>query len=97
VAFVEHTAWDVALASSALAYIDADLAFAISHIYITQDTLMGLSRGVLQSMYINPPTANTNTFLGAVSVYYDDVVLLEPQLLKMYDEVVPRISTTLGD
>jgi len=94
VAFVEHTAWDLALASSALAYIDSDLAFAISHIYITQENLTELTRGVVQSMYINPPTANT-TFLGAVSVYYDDVVLVEPQLLTLYDEVLPQIGMAL--
>ena len=97
VAFVEHTAWDVAVASAALAYLDADLAFAISHVYITQDNLTQLTRGFLQSMYINPPTTNTTAFLGAVTVYYDDVVLIEPQLLKMYDELLPRISKTLGD
>jgi hypothetical protein len=95
VAFVEHTAWDLALASSALAYIDPDLAFAISHIYITQENLRELTRGVVQSMYINPPSANT-TFLGAVSVYYDDVVLVEPLLLTMYDDVLPQIASALG-
>jgi hypothetical protein len=94
VAFVEHTAWDLALASAAMGYIDEDLAFKISHIYITQENLAELTRGVVQSMYINPPTANT-TFLGAISVYYDDVVLVEPQLLAMYDEVVPQIGMAL--
>jgi hypothetical protein len=96
VAFVEHTAWDLALASSSLAYIDPDLAFAISHIYITQENLTTLTRGVSQAMYINPPAAPNTTFLGAISAYYDDVVFIEPKLLTLYDDVLPRIDVALA-
>ena len=28
----------------------------------------------------------------SVAVYMDDVVLLEPQLLKVYDEILPKIE-----
>jgi hypothetical protein len=32
-----------------------------------------------------------------VNVYYGDIVLWEPALLKLYDEVIPQIDRALGD
>ena len=97
VAFLEHTAWDLALANASLGYVDSDLGFALSHIYITQTNLWDLTRGMTQAMYNNPPALGGPTFLGAVSVYYDDAVLLEPRLLQMYDDALQRIDKTLGE
>jgi hypothetical protein len=96
-AFFEHTAWDLALATQSLAYIDSDLAFAISRVYNAQDTLVELTRGVTQAMYVNPPGVSQRSFLEAVAIYYGDATLSEPQLLKMYDELVPRIDRALGE
>lgn len=93
----EHTAWDLALATQSLAYIDARLAFALSRVYTTQQDYAELSRGVLQAMYVLNPTENETAFFGAVVVYYGDVVLYEPKLLSLYDELLPQIDRALGE
>ena len=93
----EHTAWDLALATQSLAYIDPALAFALSRVYTTQQGYTELSRGVLQAMYLLNPTENEGAFFGAVVVYYGDVVLYEPKLLSLYDELLPQIDKALGE
>jgi hypothetical protein len=96
-AFFEHTAWDLALATQALAYIDSSLAFALSRIYTSQQDYAELSRGVLQAMYVLNPIENEAAFFSAVLVYYGDIVLWEPKLLSMYDELLPQIDRALGE
>src|SRR5262249_7091087 len=96
-AIFEHTAWDLALATQSLAYIDPQLAFALSRIYGVQQTLAELTRGIMQAMYLRPPMENVGAFLGTVALYYGDLVLIEPKLLEMYDELVPRIDRALGE
>jgi hypothetical protein len=93
----EHTAWDLALATQSLAYIDPPLAFALSRIYTSQQDYAELSRGVLQAMYLLNPTKNLEAFFGAVVVYYGDIVLMEPKLLSLYDELLPQIDRALGE
>ena len=43
------------------------------------------------------PTSGPTAFFSAVAVYYGDVVLLEPKLLTMYDDVLPQIERALGE
>jgi len=95
-AFFETTAWDLALATQSLADIPQDVAYDISRVYRTQQGYVQLSQGMLNSMYINNPYTGSEAFLGSVGVYLDDVTLLEPQLLKMYDELLPKIGAELG-
>jgi hypothetical protein len=92
-----HTAWDLALATQSLAYIDSSLAFALAHIYNSQQGYADLTRGVVQAMYLRPPSENLDAFLRALALYYDDVVLIEPELIKMYDELLPQIDRALGE
>ena len=96
-AFIEHTAWDLALATQSLAYIDERLAFALSRVYSTQQEYAELSRGLLQAMYIHPPGENMAVFFGAVSVYYGDITQLDPKLIEMYDDLEGQISRALGE
>lgn len=93
----EHTAWDLALATQSLTYIDRGLAFDLSRIYSSQDDYAGLSRSVLQAMYLRPPAEDLDAFFRVVALYYDDVVLDEPRLIEMYDAVLPRIDKMLGE
>jgi hypothetical protein len=72
------------------------VAYDISRVYRTQQGYVQLSQGMLNSMYINSPYTGSEAFLGSVGVYLDDVTLLEPQLLKMYDELLPKIGAELG-
>jgi hypothetical protein len=92
----EQTAWQLALATQALVDIDPDLSFELARIYGVQSRYLGLTVGVTQAMYLRPPSENATAFLHSLSVYYSDVVELEPALLKLYDEMLPRIDRELG-
>ena len=96
-AFFEHSAWDVALATQSLAYIDTDLAFAISRIYTVQQNYADLTRGILQATYLRPVDENLPAFISASVEYYGDIVLIEPQLLGAYDEMLPQLDRALGE
>ena len=81
----EHTAWDLAIATQALSYVDPRLAFALSRIYGVQQDYAALSGGVLQAMYLRPPGQDLGAFFQTVALYDSDIVLLEPGLVAMYD------------
>jgi hypothetical protein len=91
--FFEQTAWDLALGTQSLAQIDQDVASSLSRIYGLQRTYHDQTRGILQAMYLKPLNEN---YAGLAS-YYGDVVLWEPALIRMYDEVLPRIDRALGE
>ena len=91
-ALFETTAWDLAIATQSLADLPQEVAYDISRLYRIQQEYAQLTQGMLNSMYINSPYASGDGFLMSVAVYMDDVVLLEPQLLKVYDEVLAKIE-----
>ncbi|HMJ85003.1 MAG TPA: hypothetical protein VK504_17600, partial [Vicinamibacterales bacterium] len=94
----ERTAWDLALMTQSLTFVDPSLAFALSRIYTTQQGYADLSRGILQAMYLLPPMSeNPTPFFGALSVYYGDIVYYDPKLLELYDEILPQIDRALGE
>ena len=92
----EHTAWQLALATEALVDIDPDLSFALARIYGVQTRYQGLTEGITNAMYLRPPDEDTTAFLRSLSLYYSDVVLLEPALVKLYDEMLPQLDRALG-
>jgi hypothetical protein len=94
-AVFEQTAWDLALSTQSLTYIDPDLAFALSKVYNSQQQYLGLTRGITQAMYLVPLKENFDAFVAATDTYFSDVVLMEPKLLQMYDEVLPLIDREL--
>jgi hypothetical protein len=96
-AFFDRTSWDLALTTQSLAYLEPDLAFAIARIYNSQQGYSELTRGVLQAMYLKPPSENLDSFLRVVEIYYADIVIAEPRLVQMYDELMPRIDRALGE
>jgi hypothetical protein len=94
-AFIESSAWDLALATQSLAYIDSDLALAISHVYAAQRQLEDAARAVTQAMYA---TTDGAAFLShGLATYWGDCTLLEPRLLTMYDDVLPRLNRALDE
>jgi hypothetical protein len=92
----EHTAWDLALATQALTYIDSDLAYSLSRAYGVQQSYGDLTSGMTQAMYMLQPQENFDAFAQAIETYFGDVTYLEPRLLTMYDELLPRIDRALG-
>lgn len=91
--FFEQTAWDLAMGTQSLAQIDQDIASSLSRIYGLQRTYLDQTRGILQAMYLRPLNEN----YAGLAAYYGDVVLWEPALIRMYDEVLPRIDRALGE
>ena len=90
--FFEDTAWNLALATQSLAHIDPDVAFDLSRIYGLQRTYAEQTRGIMQAIYLRPLAEN----LQGLAAYYGDLVLWEPELMRMYEQVVPRIDRVLG-
>lgn len=82
------------MSTQSLTYIDPDLAFALSKVY-NQQQYIGLTRGITQAMYLLPLKENFDAFVAAADTYFSDVVLMEPKLLQMYDEVIPLIDREL--
>jgi len=93
----EHTAWDLALVTQSLAYIDSDLAFSLARLYNLQQEYSQLSGAILQALYVRPPGENLDVFFAATQAYFGDVVLMEPRLVKMYDELERQIDRALGE
>ena len=95
--FFGRTAWDLALATQALSYVDSDLAFELSDIYTLQEQYANQTRDMLQATYLQPPSINTDGFLAALKEYYGDIVRWEPELLQKYDALTPRLDRALGE
>jgi hypothetical protein len=96
-AFLDRTAWDLALATQSLSYIDSDLAFALSGIYNVQSALSGEAEAFMAGMFTRPPAADQTTYLAALQAYFGDMSFFEPKLLTMYDEALQKIEKALGD
>ena len=92
----EHTAWDLALATQSLSYLDRDVAYSLSRIYSAQQSYADLTRGMTQAMYLLPRSENFDAFAEATETFLGDVTFMEPKLLVMYDEVLPRVDRALG-
>ena len=94
-----HAAWDLALATQSLTYMDPDLAYSLSEIYNVQDQMNGLRGGFTQAMYNAPPAVGKNeeAFFGAVLLYYGDMTLFEPRMVELYDAILLRIDKALGE
>ena len=95
----DRAAWDLAIATQSLAYIDSDLALSLSSVYNAQATVTDLTHGVLESMYGVPPIDDIGSLhmFGALLIYYNDMIRMEPKLLQMYDEILPRIDKAIGE
>lgn len=93
----EHTAWDLALATQALADIDTSLAYELTRVYGLQQLCVGLTGGLTQAMYLRPPSADLTPFLQSLKVYYDDMVIHEPALIEMYTRIQPLVDRALKD
>ena len=95
--FFGRTAWDLALATQALTYVDSDLAFELSDVYTLQEQYANQTRDMMQATYLQPPSINADPFLAALKEYYGDIVLWEPALLQKYDALTPKLDRALGD
>jgi hypothetical protein len=88
-----YSAWDVALATQSLAYIDPELVASMSSVYRMQQLYEDAHRAIAQTSY---SFTNTVYWLRGVTTYFGDAVLYENLLLKSYDEILPRLDKALG-
>ena len=94
----EHTAWDLALATQALSYLDPDLAFDISKVYTQQNAFQKLEDSFLAAAF-TPASLSSDNVIGmatAMELYLIDVNQQEPAILQLYDKVMPEINSALS-
>ena len=95
-AFMEYTAWEVALATQSLGHVDSDLAHAISHVYAIQRQLDGATRDITLVMYMKAGDPTEVSFLSSMATYFGDCNLIEPRLLAEYYHILPRLDRALA-
>ena len=94
----EHTAWDLALATQALSYLDSELAFDISKVYAQQNAFQKLEDSFLAAAF-TPASLSSDNVKGmatAMELYLIDVNQQEPAILQLYDKVIPEINSALS-
>lgn len=96
-AFLEYTAWDLAIATEALRHIPPDLAQAVAHIYAVQRQLDDATRDITQVMYTRIGEPDPRPFLGSAAVYFGDCGIIEPRLLALYADILPRLEAAQDD
>jgi hypothetical protein len=90
----ERSAWDLALANQSLSYLAPQLAYAISRVYTRQQALQTLENSFLQSV-VGPSTfasQDATGFARSMEGYLIDVNIQEPDLLKLYGQLLPQID-----
>jgi hypothetical protein len=94
----EHTAWDLALATQALSYLDPDLAFDISKVYTEQNAFPKLEDSFLAAAFTPASLSGDNVkgMATAMELYLIDVNLQEPAILQLYGKVIPEVKGTLS-
>jgi len=94
---LQHTAWDLALATQSLEYIDPQAAIALSRVYTAQTHYADLQNGARGAVYTTVGTSeNFGGFLQIVNAYLGDTSLAEPALLSAYDQALPQIAHALA-
>jgi len=91
---VAYSAWDVALATQSLAYIDPDLVAAMSSAYRMQQMYEAAHRNIQQTQY--SATLPLPLMHGHMA-YFGDASLYEELLLKQYVAILARLDKTIGD
>jgi hypothetical protein len=90
---VAYSAWDVALATQSLAYIDPDLVAAMSSAYRMQQMYEDAHRHIQQTQY--SATFPIPLMHGHLA-YFGDAALYEELLLKQYDSILNRLDKAIG-
>lgn len=89
---VDFSAWDFALATQSLAYIEPDLVASMSSAYRLQQMYIDAHRNIQQASYEITDVVN---WLNGVTTYFGDAELYERLLLKRYEDILPRLEKAL--
>jgi hypothetical protein len=93
-----RTAWDLAIATDALSYMDPDLAFAIADVYHQQQVFQDIQSSFLANLFTPDyfREENGRSALMTLSAYMGDVTYQEPHMLELYDRLRPKLDSALG-
>jgi hypothetical protein len=92
----QTTAWELAVASGTIAFLDQELASALAGTYAYQTMTDQLGAAMMQVMYESPPRVNGERFLPTAQLYYDDLVGLEQGLLDSYETLIAALDESLA-
>jgi hypothetical protein len=91
---VDFSAWDLALATQSLAYLDPDLVAEMSSTYRLQEIYLGAHRAIQQTAY---SFTDFVYYLRGLMAYFDDASLYEELLLKRYENILERLDKTSAE
>jgi hypothetical protein len=95
--FFDQTAWDLALTTQALAYVDdEELAYALSRAYNLQRTYAAAQAAIVQSTIYGRAFVEGDGYWQLVRAYFGDLGALDPLLLGAYDDVQPMLDRALA-
>ena len=89
----DYSAWDVALATESLAYIDPELVAKISAAHRMQQVIEKDHEAIAHVSYSFQREVH---WLRGVYGYFGDTVLHENLLLQRYDDLLPRLDKAIG-
>jgi hypothetical protein len=90
---VDFGAWDFALATQSLVYLDPDLVASMSSAYRFQQIYLDAHRAIQQTAYSHTDPVY---YLRGLISYFDDASLYEELLLKRYDEILLRLDKAVA-
>ena len=93
----EHTAWDLALATQALSYLQPALALDISKVYSQQNSFQKLQDSFLASAFapVSLASGNLRGLAPAMEFYLADVNQQEPTMVARYEKIIPEVKRAL--
>jgi hypothetical protein len=89
----DYSAWEVAVATQSLAYVQPDLVAVMSAAYRLQEVYDDSHRAIAQTSY---SAVNEVQYLRGVTTWFGDVVLYEELLLKRYETILARLDSELA-
>ena len=92
-AVFDYSAWDVALATESLAYIDPELVAMISDAHRMQQMIEDDHKAITQVTY---SFQNQVHWLRGLGGYFGDTALHERLLLERYDKLQPRLDKAIA-
>lgn len=93
--FFERTGWELALATQSLAYLDSDLAYAISRVYTEQQAFENLENSALSALAPTFGASDVTPMARTIWGYLIDANIKEERMLGLYRDLLPRLNASL--
>jgi hypothetical protein len=97
-ALLVRTAWETAVATGALGYMDYDVVAGLSLTYNLQERLVALNESGLNDLLVGGfQSVETELLIYLANRYMRDLIEAEQELEGVYDLVLSLIGETLGE